>query len=109
MKNGVETARNTVGAQTLQPRASSEQLVPCQRILGFTIVLCPVEVCDDGFAMTPIIQRTAARGTKRFTNTSIRLSHPTIVTTRPRSIALNAVLTIWSALRLGSFPRKPWF
>ena len=53
--------------------------------------------------MAPIIHRTAARKRKRITNTSIRLLHPTILTTIPR----NTTFTISSALRLGSFPRRP--
>ena len=53
--------------------------------------------------MAPIIHRTAARKRKRITNTSIRLLHPTILTTIPR----NTTFTVSSALRLGSFPRRP--
>ena len=53
--------------------------------------------------MAPIIHRTAARKRKRITNTSIRLLHPTILTTIPR----NTTFTISSALRPGSFPRRP--
>ena len=52
------------------------------------------EWLEGGFAITPIIQRTAARGKNRFWNTSIRFSHPTILTARPPSTPRSAALTI---------------